>query len=73
MGFVVLAVWGLYTGSVKNWRISMTIVAALLVISVGCYLFGVLYSPWGRDFRTENQPAAASPADEVTASACIVV
>lgn len=43
----------------------MTIVAALLSISVACYLFGVLYSPWGKDYRTERQTAAAPPADEV--------
>lgn len=43
----------------------MTIVTALLGISVACYLFGVLYSPWGKDYRTERQTAAAPPADEV--------
>ena len=44
----------------------MTIVAALLSLSVGCYMCGVLYSPWGKDYRTEKQAAAAPPADEVT-------
>ncbi len=43
----------------------MTIVAALLSISVGCYMFGVLYSPWGKDYRTEKEAAPAPPADEV--------
>ena len=43
----------------------MTIVAALLSISVGCYMFGVLYSPWGKDYRTEKRVAPAPPADEV--------
>ncbi len=43
----------------------MTIVAALLGISVVCYMFGVLYSPWGKDYRTERQTAAVPPADEV--------
>lgn len=57
---------GLRAGQVKNWRISMTIVAALLSISVGCYLFGVLYSPWGKDYRIERQAASgAPPPDEV--------
>ena len=43
----------------------MAITAALLGLSVACYLFGVLYSPWGEDFRTERQADASPPADEV--------
>ena len=51
----------------------MTIVAALLGISVACYLFGVLYSPWGKDYRTERQTAAALPADEVQPTLLIIL
>ena len=53
-------------GKLQNWRASMTIVAVLLSISVGCYMFGALYSPWGKDYRTEKQAATALPADEVS-------
>ena len=54
-------------GQLNNWRVSMAITAALLGLSVGCYLFGVLYSPWGKDYRTERQPdASPRPADEVS-------
>ena len=52
-------------GRLNNWRVSMAITAALLGLSVACYLFGVLYSPWGMDFRTERQVDASPPADEV--------
>ncbi len=59
----------LSAGKLQNWRVSMTIVAALLSISVGCYMFGVLYSPWGKDYRTEKQAAPAPPDDEVSVEA----
>ena len=52
-------------GRLNNWRVSMAITAALLGLSVVCYLFGVLYSPWGKDFRTERHVDASPPADEV--------
>ena len=55
-------------GRLNNWRVSMAITAALLGLSVVCYLFGVLYSPWGTDFRTEQQANALPPADEVRLS-----
>ena len=44
----------------------MAITAALLGLSVACYLFGVLYSPWGKDYRSERQADAPPPADEVS-------
>lgn len=45
----------------------MAITAALLGLSVGCYAFGVLYSPWSKDYRTERQlDASPWPADEVS-------
>lgn len=40
-------------GRINNWRVSMTIVTALLGISVVCYLFGTLYSPRAPDYREE--------------------
>ncbi|CAK0783469.1 hypothetical protein CVIRNUC_006668 [Coccomyxa viridis] len=55
---------GVIQGRLNNWRVSMAVTAALLGLSVACYLFGVLYSPWGTDFRTERQADASRPADE---------